>query len=309
MSGRGDLFFAFFAAAAVHAGILAVGPGQSGGGAGDDGRDRISVAAASPSVAAVVRSWDTSPSTSEAQVLSSPNPAVEDYSGISREIPPKRVTQPETMPPALDARDTPVVAWTAPTGLQIPDPATSLPNEPSLETDTARKPAPPLESAPVVDALAAIGKSRPASDDAPRIAERPSPRPAASDSEAVARRTAAGTGGAGSRGSTIPASLPKTSEAERQAATSAWAAVIQRRIAHHHVYPRGTRDEGRVRVAMVVLPNGKLAEVSVARSSGSPALDKAAVLAVRRAAPFPPAPKSLTDQWYDIGQWIAFERR
>ena len=47
---------------------------------------------------------------------------------------------------------------------------------------------------------------------------------------------------------------------------------------------------GDVVVSFTVTASGALGGVSVARSSGSPALDKAAIEAVRRAAPFPPIP-------------------
>jgi protein TonB len=60
---------------------------------------------------------------------------------------------------------------------------------------------------------------------------------------------------------------------------------------------------------MVILSSGDLSRVSVARSSGAPRLDQAAVRAVEQAAPFPPAPKELNDAWYQVGQWISFERR
>ena len=50
-------------------------------------------------------------------------------------------------------------------------------------------------------------------------------------------------------------------------------------------------------------------EVTVARSSGALRLDQAAVHAVRRAAPFPPAPDTLEDEWFRVGQWITFDRR
>ncbi|MDP3895313.1 MAG: energy transducer TonB, partial [Mesorhizobium sp.] len=47
---------------------------------------------------------------------------------------------------------------------------------------------------------------------------------------------------------------------------------------------------GDVYVAFTVTASGDLGGVSIARSSGSPALDKLALDAVRRAAPFPPIP-------------------
>lgn len=60
---------------------------------------------------------------------------------------------------------------------------------------------------------------------------------------------------------------------------------------------------------MVILADGRLSKVSVSRSSGASLLDQAALDAVKRAAPFPPAPKILSDQWFDVGQWITFERK
>jgi protein TonB len=44
-------------------------------------------------------------------------------------------------------------------------------------------------------------------------------------------------------------------------------------------------------VAFSIAPGGRLAGVSLARSSGSSALDRAALRLVRAAAPFPPPPQ------------------
>ena len=125
----------------------------------------------------------------------------------------------------------------------------------------------------------------------------------------MTRRVASGVGDGGIRGAARQEAAPKLSEDARRAAASAWAAAIQKRIARHYAYPRGTTREGRVRVAMVILPSGQLDRVSVVRSSGTAELDEAALAAVKRAAPFPPAPKALDDKWFDVGQWISFERR
>jgi protein TonB len=59
---------------------------------------------------------------------------------------------------------------------------------------------------------------------------------------------------------------------------------------------------------MVILRSGQLGEVTLATSSGRAALDAAALSAVRRAAPFPPAPEGLTDDWYRVAQWMSFRR-
>ena len=59
---------------------------------------------------------------------------------------------------------------------------------------------------------------------------------------------------------------------------------------------------------LVILRSGQLGQVTLAASSGRPALDDAALTAVRRAAPFPPAPDGLDDDWYRVAQWMSFRR-
>ena len=51
------------------------------------------------------------------------------------------------------------------------------------------------------------------------------------------------------------------------------------------------RARGTALVAFTIAGNGGLAQLSLARSSGSDALDRAALQLVRRAGPFPPPPQ------------------
>ncbi|MFQ6043575.1 MAG: energy transducer TonB, partial [Candidatus Poribacteria bacterium] len=51
--------------------------------------------------------------------------------------------------------------------------------------------------------------------------------------------------------------------------------------------------EGTVHVKFTILSNGKVEGVEVARSSGHKTLDKAAISAIKTAAPFPPFPKAI----------------
>lgn len=67
-------------------------------------------------------------------------------------------------------------------------------------------------------------------------------------------------------------------------------AEIRRRIESAKRYPaqaRAMHQEGRVGVHFRIQPNGQIAEVYVAQSSGVPALDDAAMQAVTRSAPLP----------------------
>ena len=310
MSGRGDILLAFCAAAAVHIGFLTVSPNDAGGRGGEAGADRISVSVAPPGVSAMVRNWNNPPEVHDVQTLARAEPRIEDSAlGATPETLPVRVSQPEPPPSVWPPRATAPVLTAAP----MQSAPALQENPPSIGSQSPPEPlrlaAPSLEPAPEHGLLPVIEITAPPIDIAPRLAERPAPRPLeATRQETVTRQIAAGTAKGANRGSSQSAA-PRASDAAQRSATAAWAAAIQKSIAHHHIYPRGTNDEGRVRVAMVVLPNGALARVSVARSSGSAALDKAAIVAVKRAAPFPPAPKGLDDQWYDIGQWISFERR
>ena len=183
----------------------------------------------------------------------------------------------------------------------------------SAETVLASKPrAPDVPALPRMVETAFAAPETPVMETAPPVphaiahAPRPDPRPSR---PAIAERRAVGTGDGATAGRTTANAAKAVSSKERAAAQAKWAADIQRRIARHQAYPRGTRASGRVQVSMVILQNGSLGEVIVANSSGAALLDKAALRAVQRAAPFPPAPDALTDRWYRVGQWISFERR
>jgi len=51
--------------------------------------------------------------------------------------------------------------------------------------------------------------------------------------------------------------------------------------------------KGTVHIKFTILSNGKVEEVEVAHSSGYETLDKAAILAIKTATPFPPFPKAM----------------
>lgn len=309
MTGRGDLVLAFATATAVHAGVLVFGLPEGGGGGGDRGQNRVSVTAIAPEVAAMVREWDRSPKVGEVAERADPQ-IPEDR---ARKIPPERAVMRVPKPSELSEMTQPIAAPVV--NKTIPSPSASVqasdlaPINLAAESAPQRPVRPTRPQAVALMPTPALDRAPPTPDFAPEDSNRPTPRPEKTPAPAVSRQVAAGAGDGGTRGSVPQATGSKPSSAARKAAASAWAAAIERSIARHRAYPRGARDEGRVRVAMVILANGRLADVSVARSSGSAALDKAAVAAVRRAAPFPAAPEVLTDEWYNVGQWIAFERR
>jgi protein TonB len=68
---------------------------------------------------------------------------------------------------------------------------------------------------------------------------------------------------------------------------------VMRKLERHLRYPLAARlagETGRVSVRFSVAPDGSVHSIALQRSSGHPALDAAALDAVRRAAPFPPSP-------------------
>ncbi|NND18101.1 MAG: TonB family protein [Silicimonas sp.] len=308
MTGRGDLLLAFTAATALHAGALIYGAPLGSDAGGDGGEQRLTLQAATPEIAALVREWERQPEVFQTTALGTPDVPEAAPTSIRPDTQPKRNREP--------AKLTLVSRSIAPTALAAASPEAPVqriekPNAPETTMLAARPdklPRPTLPDArpeppPKVDV------QPPTLDTAPDQVARPTPRPAKVTSPAAIPRVAEGSGASGKRGTAPATPTTDASKAAQRAAASAWAAAIERRIARHHIYPRNTRDEGRVRVAMVILPDGRLSGVSVAASSGSRSLDNAAVNAVMRAAPFPPAPDPLDDKFFNVGQWIVFQRR
>ena len=74
---------------------------------------------------------------------------------------------------------------------------------------------------------------------------------------------------------------------------TAYRAMVSARIAAREHYPQeamARRPAGVARVRFEIKPSGALSAVTIESSSGDGSLDGAALMAVRRAAPFPPPP-------------------
>jgi len=90
---------------------------------------------------------------------------------------------------------------------------------------------------------------------------------------------------------------------------NAYFAEIRARIEAEKRYPRWARRarvEGRTTIAFRLGPDGALLEVEVRESSGSDALDRAAVSAVERAAPYPPYPREAGAMPGEFAVTVAF---
>ena len=84
-----------------------------------------------------------------------------------------------------------------------------------------------------------------------------------------------------------------------------YAAHVQARVARNK--PAGRGFHGTAVVAFAITPSGSLAYASIARSSGKPGIDQAALSAVLSAAPFPPPPTGATPTQLQFSISFRFE--
>ena len=305
MSGRSEFFVAFGLAVGLHvAGLGAFAANGGFEGAGSEGLATLSLQAAPEGVAELVATWEAVPEIADA-TEAPVAPAgeadfakVDHWSDASLARPSSKLSD---APERVDAPD--VHIGDGPTLARV-----SVPPAPKLvapkATDVSR--AQPSAMPPVPSALATF--------DAPQMVDRavvasvrPAQRPQRSDP--VPALVARGTGGGVSAGALAATKAVVTqSPAARRAAETAWAGQIQRRIARQQTYPRGARGQGRVRLQMDILADGRLSAVRIDRSSGVAAFDKAALRAARAAAPFPAAPSGLKRDRYAFAQWVNFSR-
>ena len=205
-----------------------------------------------------------------------------------------------------------------------PDVAAVTPAAPAASAALVPAPlaVPPSESAQVAPPPETLQAQDPDSD-APVLSRRPmrkNPETAAKIAEARAKQEqaererrqaeqqAAARGNAqrnATKGSLSgqSTSAKSTSTGKRQAAASAqgnaaasnYPGQVMRRISRAGK-PR-VRTTGTATIAFAIASNGGLASVSVARGSGSAALDRAAVSVIRKAAPFPRPPAGARRQY------------
>jgi Cell division and transport-associated protein TolA (TC 2.C.1.2.1) len=76
---------------------------------------------------------------------------------------------------------------------------------------------------------------------------------------------------------------------EEQYATTAqsYAALIQQRVVNNWSRPPSARNGMRCELTISMVPNGRVVDVVLARSSGNPAFDRSAIAAVKKVETFP----------------------
>lgn len=280
---RAAEFAVFLAlAAGLHLAIAAFGPQATGAqSAGQGGDAAVSLEATSAEVSAMVARWDTPPE-------------------VADQAPPDDMPEPELQPPDPPPAP-PAVVEAAPTpapqglGLQVPQ-SDSLPDR--IDTAPAAEPVP--DQTRMSEIRPQARPPEPLRTPAPaKPRTQPEKQERAPVSRSSAAQRASGAGGGSNAGAAQDRGAATLSASQRQSLFAQWGAQVRRKIESGKRYPSSARGaSGTVQVSITVGRDGALHGVSVVGSSGHPALDDAALRAVRSARRFPQAPRQLTDPTY-----------
>ncbi len=288
-------------AVGLHLSFVAVREEAGFQGAGDGGEDLISVAAADASIEAMIQQWETPPPIAQIDPVAMQAPEILQH---TPDVPVAENTPEFVQPQDLLAQEAPAPApdiIEMPERTMVPD-APALPvqqNVPQPQPDKAPKsPEPP--TAPPVNPPAAP-PAPPAVDTAPPPPPPPAPEPqkdvekqvtqqASTASAQSTARVAQGSGGDEVRGESGSSDTATVSDAKAKSLMAQWGSQIRNRIARK--VPRGA-GKGTANVRITVSADGRLVQVSLAKSSGNNEVDKLALSAVQKAGKFPAAPKGL----------------
>ena len=232
--------------------------------------------------------------------------------GQGRAVTATQVASPEQMR-LVAAWDQPPEAALAPTLVALPTP--TAPNAPALPQQDARpkpetaRPAAPALHSPPPDLPTLDASPPPPPVSVPRDMLRPQARPATLSHRPAPRDLAA----AGSARQEI-AGRQGTSKTQSQTAERAnalraqWGAAIYAKVKRNLIAPRDLKAGGTAKLALKVAATGRLQNVSLILSSGSPALDRAALQAIKSAGRFEKAPAGLPGDSHDFSLSLTFTR-
>ena len=251
--------------------------GVQAGGSG--GVEAVSILGANPQIETIVAEWEKAPATMETLDIKQIKPPTLDHE-LSINIPNSQITAiklPSVMAPAEPKADEAI----------------------NVRTETAKPiPKPKLkpEPKPKVSKKGVVKKT-------PQKAKKTQP-----PSDNHKQQKSAGTGGsvfAGKGQSTVTTGVTKKQIADMR---QVWAAKIKRRIERTKKYPRGTRKNGKVLIKLTIGKTGSLIGYSLRKTSGTSALDTAALQAISNVNKFPAAPKGLKHKSYTFNVPIVFKR-
>lgn len=281
---------------------------------GQGGAAMVSIAASSASVETMVADWEKPPETTQAAPrLTAPAP-------VQAESPPQR---PDTRPDLAPARTAAVSLPSAPVN-SLAKPTIDLSTPPPPEPKQITPPEPALAPLPepvvTPDPLPPEAPSPPSSKrPIPRPESKnipmPEPRPAQKTKPARTTRPAreasqaqvsAGSGGSTQAGALGKSSVMTLNKSQKTRLQTVWGGKIRARIERQKRFPRGIKGKGRVVLRITIARDGRVISARIARSSGQPAFDKAAMSAVSRAGRMPRAPKGLEQPSYTFNLPVDF---
>ncbi len=285
------------------------------GGAGENGQESISLMIDGGTYQDLINAWETPPETQiEMAALAVPksqDPLAHQSKTPDTAIP--TLPSPELRMPTLDS---PIAPPNPMERLAVAPPAVQQLVLPSLNTE-----APALSTAVAIDTSAPSALAQrpnpmrptvqPSIDQttpdapafsvdtvAPASAKRPPARPN-QRTQPVAPKVVQKAKGVSTNkttnntaGSSAKPSQTSQSAGREKQAISEWSSGVRRAIERKKRYPRGTRASGTVIISLTVSRSGSLLGAKVNQSSGTDALDKAALKAVQTAR-FPAAPKDV----------------
>ncbi|MBL8583635.1 MAG: TonB family protein [Rhizobiaceae bacterium] len=212
------------------------------------------------------------PETATAEPAETPPAAVAAETAAAEPVEAVRPEEVEEVVPALMEAPLPEVAMAVPEPRpERVEPVEEAKPEPKKEAKPTKKAAPRATKQP---APAASAPSRKSAEDAPKAAS------------------------------------PKAQGATGKSVSPArWQSRVNAHLNRHKRFPRGASTNGVVTVRFTINPSGAVQSVSVARSSGDPALDSAAVDMVNRASPVPAPPPEIAKPRMSLTVPVRFSRR
>lgn len=304
------------AAAGAHGGLLAAAILLGVALPGSEGREPESVALegvvslateANPGAVSQAAGPDAEPTPDArpaalAEPLNLPNaevPPPSDQSAVAELVPPvgEAPAAPSIAPEDAKTAETETLA-AAPLEATRPDPPLAAVAPPLITAREAesREPAPPLATAAAKEPREVRPRAR---EEVPRKADRRrsvrddrlaarTPHRSETDAQSGAGRSAPSRSGGGRRG----AATTTAGAAASPGAARSYGALVRARIAQNRA--RQGAGIGRAVVSFAISPSGALRFARVGRSSGTAALDSAALASVKRAAPFPTPPAGMS---------------
>lgn len=319
------VFFGIALAMHVAAFALIVEGGQDAAPGGAGGEAAVTVAAASPEVAALVEEWEAPPEAVEMAEPPSPTSARQDVPAPPRLAPAPapeapRASAPLAVLPEAPLPDTPLPAPAEPPPVEPEEPV--VPPEP--EPEEVVEPAVP-EAEPAVEpeevepepttALARSMRPAPRPESVVRAPTPPQsvePDPAPQAAEVRAEQRAAGPRRPAHQGGTGQAAVATASPGQQANLVRVWGAQIQGRLQRALVYPRQAQMRGiagQTVVELTVRADGRILGRRVVGSSESEMLDQAALSTVDRASGIPPAPSGLPGSSFTFQLPVVFQGR